>query len=98
MVASEIQSYKPAPKHWREFADLSCYDPARYVHVAQSHFHDIVPALELGIPNVWINRLGERREPPADPRAARPERTAGRPRRARAGGVTPPHAPRGVQP
>jgi 2-haloacid dehalogenase len=33
------------------------------VHVAQSHFHDIVPATELGIANVWINRLGERREP-----------------------------------
>jgi len=63
VVASEIGSYKPAHKHWREFADLACYDPARYVHVAQSHFHDIVPATELGIPNVWINRLGERREP-----------------------------------
>ena len=63
VVASEIGSYKPAHKHWREFADLSCADPARYVHVAQSHFHDIVPATELGIPNVWINRLGERREP-----------------------------------
>jgi 2-haloacid dehalogenase len=63
VVASEIHSYKPAHKHWREFADLSCADPARYVHVAQSHFHDIVPATELGIPNVWINRLAERREP-----------------------------------
>src|SRR5262245_9345861 len=63
VVASEIGSYKPAHKHWREFADLSCYDPARYVHVAQSHFHDIVPATELGIPNVWINRLGEGGDP-----------------------------------
>ena len=33
------------------------------VHVAQSHFHDIVPADELGIRSVWINRLGEQREP-----------------------------------
>jgi len=33
------------------------------VHVAASHFHDIVPATELGIRNVWINRLGERHEP-----------------------------------
>jgi 2-haloacid dehalogenase len=63
VVASEIGSYKPAHKHWREFADRSCYDPARYVHVAQSHFHDVVPATELGIPNVWINRLGERGDP-----------------------------------
>ena len=63
VVANEIHSYKPALKHWREFADLSCADPARHVHVAQSHFHDIVPATELGIRNVWINRLGERLEP-----------------------------------
>ena len=34
------------------------------MHVAQSHFHDIVPANELGIRSVWINRLGERAEPP----------------------------------
>jgi 2-haloacid dehalogenase len=32
------------------------------VHVAQSYFHDIVPARDLGIPSVWINRLGERAE------------------------------------
>jgi FMN phosphatase YigB (HAD superfamily) len=25
-------------------------------------FHDVVPANELGIPSVWINRLGERFE------------------------------------
>ena len=33
------------------------------MHVAQSHFHDIVPASELGIRSIWINRLGERAEP-----------------------------------
>jgi hypothetical protein len=33
------------------------------VHVAQSHFHDIVPAHDLGIRSIWINRLGERAEP-----------------------------------
>jgi FMN phosphatase YigB (HAD superfamily) len=31
--------------------------------VAQSHFHDIVPANELGLRSIWINRLGEQREP-----------------------------------
>jgi 2-haloacid dehalogenase len=63
IAASEIGSYKPALEHWREFADRSCADPARHVHVAASHFHDIAPATELGIPSVWINRLGERFEP-----------------------------------
>ena len=62
MVASEIGSYKPAPKHWEEFYARTGADPARHVHVAQSMFHDIVVANELGLPSVWINRLGERHD------------------------------------
>ena len=63
IVASEIGSYKPAHGHWRAFYESTGADRDRHVHVAQSHFHDIVPANELGIPSVWINRLGEQREP-----------------------------------
>jgi 2-haloacid dehalogenase len=63
VVASEIGSYKPAHRHWHEFAVRTGAVAAAHVHVAQSHFHDIVPATELGLRNVWINRLGERREP-----------------------------------
>ena len=60
VVASEIGSYKPAPKHWEEFYSRTDADPARHVHVAQSMFHDVVTANELGLPSVWINRRGER--------------------------------------
>lgn len=63
VVASEVGSYKPSHGHWRAFYETMGADPRRHVHVAQSHFHDIVPADELGIPSVWINRLGERGEP-----------------------------------
>jgi 2-haloacid dehalogenase len=63
IVASEIGSYKPARGHWTAFYDSTGADRDRHVHVAQSHFHDIVPANELGITSVWINRLGERAEP-----------------------------------
>jgi 2-haloacid dehalogenase len=62
VVASEIGSYKPARKHWEEFSARTGADPARHVHVAQSMFHDIVVANELGLPSVWINRLGEQHE------------------------------------
>jgi 2-haloacid dehalogenase len=62
IVASEIGSYKPAPQHWHAFAREVGRLPD--VHVAQSHFHDIVPALQLGIPTIWINRLAESAEPP----------------------------------
>jgi 2-haloacid dehalogenase len=64
IVASEIGSYKPAHGHWRAFYESTGADRDRHVHVAQSHFHDIVPAIELGIRSVWINRLGDRAEPP----------------------------------
>jgi 2-haloacid dehalogenase len=61
IVASEVGSYKPAHRHWEAFAEEIGRPPD--VHVAQSHFHDVVPATALGIPTVWINRLGERAEP-----------------------------------
>jgi 2-haloacid dehalogenase len=64
-VASEVGSYKPAHGHWQSFYESTGADRNRHVHVAQSHFHDIAPAHELGIPSVWINRLGERAEPAA---------------------------------
>jgi 2-haloacid dehalogenase len=64
IVAGEIGSYKPARRHWERFYTETGADPGRHVHVAQSHFHDVVPASELGIRTVWINRLGERHEPP----------------------------------
>jgi 2-haloacid dehalogenase len=63
VVASEIGSYKPGHRHWEAFYELTGADRDRHVHVAQSHFHDIVPAHELGIRSVWINRLRERGEP-----------------------------------
>ncbi len=64
IVASEVGSYKPAHGHWIAFYEATQADPGRHVHVAQSHFHDVVPAHELGIPSVWINRLENRGDPP----------------------------------
>jgi len=66
IVAGEIGSYKPAHKHWDVFYEQTGADRAGHVHVAQSVYHDIAPAAELGIPSIWINRLDE----PADPRPA----------------------------
>ena len=65
IVASEIGSYKPASGHWEHFFQRIDVPLERHVHVAQSHFHDVVPATALGLRTVWINRYGERREPPA---------------------------------
>ncbi|MFN2627400.1 MAG: HAD-IA family hydrolase [Gaiellaceae bacterium] len=63
VVAGEIGSYKPSPWHWEVFLARSDADREHHVHVAASLFHDIAPATALGIPTVWINRLGEEPEP-----------------------------------
>ena len=57
VVASEIGSYKPALGHWRAFERETGRLPT--VHVGASVFHDVAPATALGVPTVWVNRLGE---------------------------------------
>jgi 2-haloacid dehalogenase len=64
IVASEIGSYKPGHRHWLTFFEETGASRGGHVHVAQSHYHDVVPATELGLRSVWINRYGERHEPP----------------------------------
>jgi 2-haloacid dehalogenase len=64
IVASEIGSYKPGHTHWSRFFQETGAAREAHVHVAQSHFHDIAPANELGLRSIWINRYGERHDPP----------------------------------
>ena len=60
IVAGEIGSYKPALGHWEVFRErVGGADRMHHVHVAQSLYHDIAPAHELGIPSIWINRQEE---------------------------------------
>jgi 2-haloalkanoic acid dehalogenase type II len=72
IVASEIGSYKPGLGHWHAFQERTGRAPD--VHVAASLFHDIGPANELGLPSVWINRLGER--PGPQPTKEQPDLTS----------------------
>jgi 2-haloacid dehalogenase len=64
LVASELGSYKPARAHWDAFAERVVADV--HVHVGASLFHDVAPATALGLPTIWINRLGEQPEPQPD--------------------------------
>jgi len=66
IAASEIGSYKPAFEHWRSFAERTGASRSGHVHVAASLYHDIAPAVELGLATVWINRLGEEADPEPD--------------------------------
>jgi 2-haloacid dehalogenase len=66
IVASEIGSYKPGPRHWEVFFDRTGAGRSGHVHVGASLFHDVAPAEELGLRTVWINRLGEEAVPQPD--------------------------------
>jgi 2-haloalkanoic acid dehalogenase type II len=57
ITAEQVRSYKPAHGHF--LAARERIGDERWIHVAQSYFHDIVPATELGVECVWINRKSE---------------------------------------
>jgi 2-haloalkanoic acid dehalogenase type II len=57
VTAQQAGSYKPALRHFMIARDL--IGAERWLHAAQSYFHDVVPARALGIPVAWINRKGE---------------------------------------
>ncbi len=59
VTAQDVGSYKPNPGHFqaalKRLVELGV--PAdRVLHVAQSLYHDHVPAKKLGLKSVWINR------------------------------------------
>jgi len=59
VTAQQVRSYKPAEGHF-EAARRKIGSDLRWVHAAQSYFHDVVPCKRLGIPVAWINRKGEK--------------------------------------
>src|SRR3954469_18238873 len=63
VTAEQVGSYKPDPGHWRAFAERTEGDRRRWVHAAQSWFHDIDTAAQLGLPSVWVDRLGSGEDP-----------------------------------
>jgi 2-haloalkanoic acid dehalogenase type II len=59
VTAQDSGSYKPAPGHWRVFAERSGAGPAVTVHVGASQYHDMRPAAALGYRTVFVDRHGE---------------------------------------
>jgi 2-haloalkanoic acid dehalogenase type II len=66
VTAQQVRSYKPGEAHFRE-ARRRMGD-ARWLHAAQSNFHDVVPANALAIDSAWINRHGEKARPGGVPK------------------------------
>ena len=63
VTAEDVSAYKPDPAHFRLFQTTFGAAADVWIHVAQSYFHDIKPASELGIARIWVNRQGEPDDP-----------------------------------
>jgi 2-haloacid dehalogenase len=59
VTAEEVGSYKPHPGHWLKFIQKTGARKEKVLHVAQSIYHDIIPAQRIGISSAWVNRYGE---------------------------------------
>lgn len=57
VTAEQVRAYKPSHAHF--LAARERIGGLRWLHAAQSHFHDIVPASHLGLAAVWVNRKNE---------------------------------------
>jgi 2-haloacid dehalogenase len=60
ITAQDVRSYKPNKEHWLAFFRKTGAKKQEVIHVANSIYHDIVPANELGIWTIWVNRYGEK--------------------------------------
>jgi 2-haloalkanoic acid dehalogenase type II len=55
VTAERVRSYKPGTEHFEEARGIIGADRG-WLHVAASLYHDVEPALGLGIKTVWVNR------------------------------------------
>ncbi len=56
VTAEAVRSYKPALGHFERFETVTGADRRHWVHAAVSWWHDMVPARELGLRRVWVDR------------------------------------------
>jgi 2-haloacid dehalogenase len=76
VTAEQARSYKPNEANFQLAIERSGLPRERIVHVAQSLYHDHVPAKRLGFRTVWINRRHDRPGSGATPPAtATPDAT-----------------------
>lgn len=56
ITAEQVKSYKPSLKNFKFAIDKIGITPEKILHVAQSIYHDIIPAKTLGLSTIWVNR------------------------------------------
>lgn len=60
ITAQQVGSYKPDPRNFYYALERIGRPKDEVLHVAQSLFHDIEPANQIGLATVWVNRRYDR--------------------------------------
>ncbi len=79
VTAEQVRSYKPDLRNFRVASSRMGVEKEKWLHVAESLYHDIKPANQLGIKCVWVNRAdrgGGTRRTDAVPDLVVPDLTA----------------------
>jgi 2-haloacid dehalogenase len=56
ITSEQVGSYKPSHNNFNRAVERTGLPKDRILHVAQSLYHDIKPASEIGLATVWVNR------------------------------------------
>lgn len=56
ITAAQIKSYKPSLRNFEVAIERMGISHDKLLHVAQSVYHDIIPAKSMGLSTVWVNR------------------------------------------
>ncbi len=65
VTAEQCRSYKPSLNNFRRLLERAGAGADAILHCAESRFHDVAPARQLGIATVWVNRHANRPGPSA---------------------------------
>jgi 2-haloacid dehalogenase len=60
ITAQQAAAYKPSLPMFKLAQQRTAVAPGQWLHVAQSVYHDVIPARSLGMTSVWVNRPSPR--------------------------------------
>lgn len=70
VTAEQANSYKPSLNNFKLAIERIGLPSEKILHVAQSIYHDIIPAKSFGLSTVWVNRRGSKEGFGATPSAS----------------------------
>lgn len=66
ITAEQVKSYKPSLWNFEYAIEKIGIPFDKILHIAQSIYHDIIPAKTIGLSAVWVNRKGKKEKCNAD--------------------------------